>query len=115
MENIEERQLYALYILRKDSNHINVLESTDYDKVYKTWEELSSKWENSVKENKPFSLTSPIVTCFNPNIIYEITIRVIDGSISENTNNPYKKRMAREGFSSTFGNYTSPIKDGGYL
>lgn len=108
---------YGVLILRRDQQHIQALLTSDYEAAFKLWQELSKKWQESVKETIPFQLTAPIVTAFDPGLISEITIRpVIENKLTSNPNNPYEKEMRERGFSDTFGRYTgnaNAIPEGG--
>ena len=109
----EKKALYALHVLRRDEQHISVLESTDYDKVFEAYKELSEQWGNCVKTQTPFSLSTPVVTTFDPGLIYEITIRPIQSPIvASKYDNPYAKDMMKNGLQNPFG--TGPVLDGGY-
>ena len=109
----EQKQSYGLFILRTDGHDIDVQISENYDEVKKTYDDLIQAWTNSVTEKVPFSLISPIVTTFNPNLIYEITIRPLVETVKTNTNNPYQQTMMKEGLGATR-NFSSPILDSGY-
>lgn len=108
---------YGVLILRRDQQHIQALLTSDYDSAFKLWEELSKRWQESVKETIPFRLISPVVTSFDPGLISEITIRpVVENKLTSNPNNPYEKEMREKGFSETFGRYTgnaNAIPEGG--
>ena len=106
-----------LAILRRDGEHISVLEGEDYDKIYEQYKEITARWATSVKEQTPFSINSPVVTTFDPGLIYEITIKpVVETTGSNRYENPYQQAMHKHGLQNTFGNQglMSEIKDGGY-
>ena len=114
MEN-KTAQEYSVMILRRDKNHITALTTEDYDKAYEIWTEYSENWVKSAKELKVFKLEKPLVTAFDPALIYEI--RIVPVTVSKNTrNNPYAEEMRTKGFSETFGAYAqgSDLLDGGY-
>lgn len=114
----ETKTLYALHVLRRDGAHISVLESVNYDEVYDSWKELKERWTKCVQESLPFELNKPLITTFDPNLIYEITVKpVVETMANDKNYNPYKEQMHKEGFSNTFGKsaMSSGIKDGGYL
>lgn len=101
----EQEQFYTVLVLRKDGDNITAVESADFEECYKVWEELQGKWTEAVKEVKPFVLKDPILTAFEPGLIYEITLRPLSYKKSQiNTNNPYARDMLDRGFSNTFGN-----------
>ena len=113
----EKSQAYGALILKRDGDFIVAIESDNYDEVYETWQKLKDQWAECVKESKPFELTSPIVTAFDPNLIYEITVKPVVETASNKHNNPYKAAMQKHGFANTLGNsqILSDVKDGGYL
>lgn len=105
---------YGVYVLKRSEDHIAVLETDKYDDAYNLWVELKDRWAVSIKEQKPFELTAPIVTAFDPGLVYEITVRPVPQVAPElNTNNPYAKKMQQEGFGAMFNNQ-GPILDAGY-
>ena len=109
----EQKLLYALHILRRDDGHISVLESTDYNKVFEEYQKLVKNWTDSATEQKPFSLTSPVVTSFNPGLIYEIKIVPITAQQpSSRYDNPYHQQMVSKGLNNV--SPQSPVLDGGY-
>lgn len=98
MKNEEKKPSYICLILRKDGEHISVLESTDYDKVYDEYTRVTSEWTKCIKENTPFSLKFPVVTTFDPGLIYEIKLNpVVEPLASSRNDNPYSKQMQRTG------------------
>lgn len=110
----EKKTLYALYILRRDGDHISVVESLDYDEVYESYLKLTTQWSECIKENRPFSLKVPVVTSFDPGLIYEITVKpVIHEQTQTKYDNPYQQEMIKKGFSGAFGN-KGDLLDGGY-
>lgn len=108
----EKKALYALYIMRRDENHIIVVESHNYDEVFEAYKKLIEAWTTSVKEQKPFSLSSPVVTTFDPGLIYEITVRPImpEQTVSK-YDNPYQQKMMKNGLQSML---QPDVLDGGY-
>ena len=109
----EKKTLYALYILRRDGEHIQVTESTNYDNVFEKYKAAKSLWTSCIKNNEPFELTNPIVTSFDPGLIFEITIRPIIEQSSSRFDNPYQQEMVKKGLSNTIRN-SPEILDGGY-
>lgn len=93
----EKKQIYVLVILRRDGKDIIVTESTDYDKTYEEYMEITSKWTSCVKENVPFALKKPVVTTFDPGLIYEITINPVVETPANRFDNPYAKQMRTKG------------------
>lgn len=107
MSKEESKTLYAVNIMRTDSQHITAFESEKYDSCYEKWEELSKKWEEASKNQTPFRLTEPVVTTFHPALIKEITlVPVVEQQQSKHAN-PYQKEMVENGFSSTINKYRS--------
>ena len=118
MANKEEKVTeYGALIMKRSGDFIIAIQSKDYDEVYEEWQKLKDQWAECVKESKPFELTSPIVTAFDPNMIYEITVKPVVETTSNKHANPYKSAMQRNGLSNTLGNaqVLSDVKDGGYL
>lgn len=112
MSKEEKKPLYGLYVMRRDENHIIVIESLNYDEVFEAYKKLVVEWGNAVKERLPFSLSSPVVTTFDPGLIYEITVRPImpEQNVSK-YDNPYQQKMMKNGFQNMFG---ADVLDGGY-
>lgn len=107
---------YGVLILKRDQQHIDALVTSNYEDAYKLWNTLSNQWEKCVKEQVPFRLEKPLVTCFDPGLIFEITIRPVVENRMQESNNPYTKEMRDKGFSETFGRYTgnaNAIPEGG--
>lgn len=94
-----EKLIYALIILRKDGDHINVMEDSNYEKCYERWETLHTEWSTCSKEIRPFILKDPIVTAFEPILISEIAIRPLLPESVINSDNPYQKKMMQSGLS----------------
>jgi len=111
--NQEKKTLYTLNVMRRDQNHIAVIETTNYDEVYELYIKLTEQWSNCIKQSIPFSIVSPVITSFDPGLIYEITVLPI---VEQNVNkydNPYHQKMIKNGFASAFPN-RSEVLDGGY-
>ena len=118
MAKEEKKQSYWLVIMRRDGEHISILEDTDYDKVIDEYKVLTDRWASCVKESIPFHLSKPVVTTFDPTMIYEITVKPIVETIGSTNrhDNPYQQAMHKNGLSHTINNpqLLSEIKDGGY-
>jgi hypothetical protein len=98
-----DKMVYSVVILRSDGNHISVYESANYDKCYDRWRSLQEHWTLASKEQKPFLLEDPVVTAFNPALIYEIKlVPVMPEEMATKSHNPYHQRMTQQGFSNTF-------------
>jgi len=113
MSEVEEKKTkYGVFILRRDNRHISVIETEEYDKAYEVWEELNEAWIKSLKDNIPLKLTTPIVTAFDPGLIFEINLNPVVETTASRNANPYHQKMQKEGFSNSFG--SNGILDGGY-
>ena len=116
--NKEEKKIpvYSLLILRKDDQHIVLLESGNYDEVFERYKEVKDHWAQSIKDKAPFELLKPVVTVFDPGLIYEITIKLITETPSSRYDNPYQKQMERNGLSSMINRRPAvPTQDGEIL
>jgi len=96
-----DKTIYQVAILRKDNAHIMVKETNNFDECLASWKELQAKWADSVKDPKPFVLESPIITAFEPGLIYEITLKPLYPDTAIDSNNPYQKSMLERGLSNT--------------
>jgi hypothetical protein len=106
--------LYVVLILKRTGDHVQVLETDNFDKAHSLWKELLEKWETCHKETKAFVLETPIVTAFEPGQITEITVMPVTKQKSD-SNNPYVKDMLNKGFSKTFNNFArGEMLDEGY-
>ena len=115
--NEEKKQIYELWILKRNQDHIAVTTTTDYDAVHEKWKELTNTWINAIKSKEPFVLLSPIITAFDPGDISEITVRPVMQVSESKYHNPYQQQMVRDGFAKTIkqGNpVNSEILDEGY-
>lgn len=105
---------YGVWLLKRDQDHIQVLETEKFDEADKLWLELKDRWTMCLHEEKPFELRSPIITAFDPGLIYEVTVRPMTmNSSDKNSDNPYQAKMKRDGFSSAFRG-GGDVLDGGY-
>lgn len=91
-------QIYALWVLRKDEQHIEVLESSKYDEVYEAYQKIKARWTECVKDRSPFELTTPMITVFDPGLIYEITIKLVTETPESRYENPYQRQAQKNGF-----------------
>ena len=118
MSKIEEKkQIYEVWILRHDEQHICCISETNYDKCYENWNKLVTEWKSSISEKIPFSMSTPVVTAFDPGLIKEITLRPITQVEESRYDNPYQQKMMKDGLTSALRgtNYAGPdILDGGY-
>lgn len=118
MQKVEEKkQLYDIVIIKHDNNHIIALSTDNYDKCFETWKSLVAKWEESITKKSPYSMVEPIVTAFDPGLIKEITLRPVMEVPESRYDNPYQKRMMKDGLSSMLkpGNAINPdMLDEGY-
>lgn len=109
-----EKQRYAVLVLKRDQDHVSVMDTDKFEEADKKWSELTLQWTECLHEQKPFQLRKPLITAFDPGLIYEITVRPVSDVI-KNPDNPYQQDMQRRGFSATFGNKGgSEMLDGGY-
>jgi len=118
MSKVEEKkQIYEVWILRRDEQHICCISEMSYDKCFEDWKKLVSDWKSSISEKTPFSMITPVVTAFDPGLITEITLRPVASVTESKYDNPYQQKMMRDGLMSTLkgGNGPTPdILDGGY-
>lgn len=116
MQNNQAKEVYAVWILRRDNEPISVLETQNFEEAESAHRELVQRWIAAIKEEIPFELRAPIITAFAPGLIYEITIRPYANPVL--SSNPYQQQMQQNGFSSTFSNNargaTNNILDSGY-
>lgn len=111
----EQNPIYAVQILRRDQNHIEVLNSTDFNKCLGRWKELHQLWAESSKEEKPFVLEDPMLTAFQPGLITEIRLIPITADMQNQSNNPYHKQMVQNGLGATLPSMSGvDILDNGY-
>jgi len=113
----EEKKVpsYALFILRKDEQHIEVLMSSNYDEVFERYKEVSSKWAQSIKDQSPFELLKPVVTSFDPGLVYEVTIKLMSETPASRYENPYQKQMEKNGLGSMLNRRPQPTAPQGDL
>lgn len=106
-------QSYMVAVLRSDGNHIIMDEAVSFEGAREKWIYLTRYWEECVKEKKPFIIESPIVTAFDPSMIYEIVLRPKSTTTS---NNPYQKEMQSKGLSEMMkgAGLGAGLLDGGY-
>jgi hypothetical protein len=113
----EKKQVYEVWILRHDEQHICCISEMDYDKCYENWTELVKGWKASISEKIPFSISYPVVTAFDPGLIKEITLRPVTSVAESKYDNPYQKEMMRNGLANTLkgvNTITPDILDSGY-
>jgi len=109
----ESQKIYELTLFRRDGGHINVTQSNNFEEVSSLWTELTERWAIAIKEQKPFILNKPVVTSFDPGLIYEITVRPLVETSRANLNNPYYQDMLDKGLGNTL-QKTNGLIDGGY-
>jgi hypothetical protein len=102
------KQVYAVMVLRRDSDHITAIETEQFDNAYQLWTDLKAKWYDSIKEQKPFELEKPIVTAFDPGLISEIKILayMVQESVASN---PYTQEMQKKGLTSALNQFRSAV------
>lgn len=113
MSDKEKPQKYVVFILRKDSQHLEALVTEKFNEAKTLYETLTEEWTKAIHEKTPFSLSTPVVTSFDPGLIYEITVRPMEEPLSTDDDNPYKKNMMSKGLSATR-QFSHPVLDGGY-
>jgi len=109
---MSDKLKYSVLVLKRDQEHISVVETDSFDEADKLWQSLKDKWTTCLHEQKPFELRKPIITAFDPGLIYEITVRPVS-DVVKNPDNPYQQSMQRNGFSATFRG-GSELLDNGY-
>jgi hypothetical protein len=119
----EEKKIpvYSLLVLRKDDQHIELLESNNYDEIFERYKEVKDHWAQCIKDQAPFELLKPVVTVFDPGLIYEITIKLVTETPSSRYENPYQQQMQKQGLTSMINNRRPQVAtaegdllDGGY-
>lgn len=110
----EKKQVYEVWILRHDEQHICCISEMNYDKCFEGWEKLVKDWKASLSEKAPFSMSKPVVTAFDPGLIKEITLRPVIQVAESKYDNPYQKQMMRDGLANTLKPTGPDILDGGY-
>jgi hypothetical protein len=113
----EKKQVYEVWILRHDEQHICSISEMNYDKCFENWEKLVKDWKSSISDKTPFSMSKPVVTAFDPGLIKEITLRPVVQVAESKYDNPYQQKMMRDGLANTLKGVNSPIPDildGGY-
>ena len=114
--NDKKQEVYAVWVMRRDQAHIVVMETSSFEEADKVWQDLNTRWTTALKEQVPFVVRAPIVTAFDPGLIYEISLLPYGSSTNVSNDNPYQQNMRQNGFSNTFNRYskTTDILDGGY-
>lgn len=115
----EEKKIpsYGLYVLRKDEQHLEIVVSSNYDEVFERYKEVKSQWAQAIKDKTPFEILKPIVTAFDPGLVYEITIKLITETPSSRYDNPYQKQMEKGGLGNMLNRrlpVTGDLLDEGY-
>lgn len=115
MDTSKKQEVYSVWVMRRDQSHILVLETASFDEADKVYQELETRWTTALKEQVPFKLRAPVITSFDPGLIYEVSLLPF-GSTTVNNDNPYQAKMRQQGFSNTFGAGArgSDVLDGGY-
>lgn len=109
--------IYLVKLLRNDGSAVDLVETNEFSKAKEVWEESYTKWTDSVADRKPFVVSQPtdsgFMTAFDPSLIREILILPL--TRQEESDNPYTKKMNKEGLSSMLGKgISSELTDGGY-
>lgn len=112
---MEKKQTYGVLLLKRNGDHIVLLETESFEEADKRWSEVQETWTESLKSQTPFILRSPIITAFDPGIILEINlVPQTKMETIRNPSNPYAQRMNKEGLAATMGNRGSEMLDGGF-
>lgn len=110
MNNVQKPQApklsYTVLIQKKNQDHLVAIETENYDEAFERWTQLTDSWKVSIKEQVPFTLTTPVVTAFDPGLILEINIVPVPVQTKEVNNNPYRRDMLDRGLTETLNNYT---------
>jgi hypothetical protein len=115
---MEEKELnYIVKLVRIDGTSVDLVETKEFSRAKDAWKASYMQWTEAVSERKPFVIEEPAdngyITAFDPSLIREILILPTEPIQKED--NPYKKRMRREGFSATFPTIAGgDLMDGGY-
>lgn len=114
MTKTEPQKVYELTLFRRDGAHINITQDTNFEEINSLWIELTERWASAIKEQRPFILNRPVVTSFDPGLIYEITVRPLVETSRANLNNPYYQDMLEKGLGQSLQRQPGNILDGGY-
>lgn len=119
MKETEEKQKYYVAILRRDGNNIIATETEDFEEAHKIYKEMLKEWKRANEEKQPFEVKKPLITSFDPGMVYEITLRPFSANTknSVNSENPYQQQMQRQGLGNMLGGGAPnmpDILDGGY-
>jgi hypothetical protein len=109
----EKKQLYEVVLFRNDGEHIIATQTEKYDSAFECWDKLTRDWTLAIKEKIPFIMKEPLITSFDPGLVKEILLRPLNEVPEAKYDNPYSKKMMREGLSGMIGT-GSEILDGGY-
>ena len=90
---------YLVKLVRIDGNTVDLVETNDFSRAKEVWKGFYEQWAESSAERKPFVIEEPcdngFITAFDPSLIQEIMILPL--SKVPETDNPYKRRMNKEG------------------
>jgi hypothetical protein len=108
---------YVVKLVRKDGNTVDLVETKEFSVAKSVWGKSHAQWAAAVEERRPYLIEEPcdngFITAFDPSLIQEILILPVE--LQEQTDNPYKRRMQKEGFGGMFpGQGGSDLQDGGY-
>lgn len=107
---------YLVKLVRIDGSSVDLVETKDFSRAKETWQSSYEQWAESVAERRPFVVEEPAetgyITAFDPSLIREILILPVE--LEQKSDNPYKKRMRKEGLTAMFNSVGSELKDGGY-
>lgn len=97
----QEQVVYTVLILKRDQNHITVVESEDFSVCRSKWVTLHTQWQECHKEGKVFVLEDPVLSAFEPGMIYEISLVPKTSTMNISSDNPYQKNMQQKGLPQT--------------
>jgi hypothetical protein len=107
---------YLVKLIRVDGSSVDLVETKEFNKAKEIWQQSYLQWTDAVAERKPFVVEEPsdtgYITAFDPSLIREILILPV--RLEEKSDNPYKQRMRKEGFSAMMGAQGGDLLDGGY-
>jgi hypothetical protein len=101
----ELKSLFGVFIVFKDGNSAQIVQTENYDEARKAWTELVERWTRCVKDQVPFVLDDGLdASASDPGLIHKIFIKSIQLTNRINPNNPWLNQAQTGGFSNTFRN-----------
>ena len=100
--------MFAVSIIRKDQTIITLLQTENLEEARRVWQSNVDRWTKCINDRRPFIIGNDInTTAIDPGLISEILVKTIELTSRINPNNPFLQQMNEQGFSNTFGRYTS--------